>query len=156
MGAVRYFSDRISLLIIVSAVLAQPVFSAPAKNESALGEKKQVAKTELDASAPNTVVGNWVSEWGPVVFKDDGKGIISGSWEEGKNKIGKIEDGQFNPSTGELQFDFCETWTGLKGKAKLKLSTDHNEISGSWTRGKDKGTWKMHRPKGKAASAKTP
>src|SRR6185369_6346249 len=109
----NYRQFSFSFLFIAAAFSWQLVDPACAETE-----KKESAKA-TNPSSINDVVGNWVSEWGPVKFETDKAGVVSGSWEEGKNKIGKISSGKFDASTGSLGYDFCETWTGLKGKATL-------------------------------------
>jgi hypothetical protein len=143
------FKSKLFAVIPVAlvAVFSLQVFSADAENE-----KKESTKAS-EQSFPNEVNGEWVSEWGPVKFSTDKSGTVSGSWEEGKNKIGKISAGKFDSATGALAYDFIETWTGLKGKATMKLSASHKQLAGTWVRGKDKGTWTMHRPDKSAAKS---
>ena len=140
----------LALGLFGSIFLASPAFSVPVEIK-AKESLKSAAKSASDSASksesktyPNTVLGDWTSEWGPVKFSKSGSSI-SGQWEEGKDKIGKIDSGVFDEKTGSFKYNFVETWTGFKGKADLKLSADHSQLSGNWVRGKDKGTWSMKR-----------
>ncbi len=160
-----------ALTVTVSTLCSASAFAAPSiqtdsktssteavpGSEKTKSEKTSVAgKSELAKNNQALVEGDWVSEWGPVLFKKDAAGVYSGQWNEGKDgkdKIGKIEHGKLDEKTSAFEFDFRETWTGLAGHAKLKLSADKKKLSGDWTREKkkgstekDKGTWSMTRP----------
>lgn len=149
----------VSILISTQALAAPALKKAdsPSVTENAKASATDSSKCE---TYPQDVSGEWVSEWGPVSFQKETDGTYSGQWIEGKDKagkekIGKIEHGHFNDKTGEFNYDFIETWTKLKGQAKMKLAKDHSQLSGTWTREQknskisDKGSWSMKRPAAK-------
>lgn len=143
---ILFFSKNTQNALIAAlafACLFPPVFGQTSNKPATV---KTTADTHQQKTAQaDSPSGNWKSEWGPVSIKKDSGTTFSGSWEEGKSKIGKIHSGNFDPKTRLFEFDFTETWTGLKGRAKLKLSDDNSTLAGSWIRGKDKGEWKMQR-----------
>lgn len=133
-------------LLLINTI---PALSAPAEVKGSQAAKSGAAAASGAKTYPNTVLGDWSSEWGPVKFEKTGE-TISGQWLEGKGKdgkdqVGKIEKGVFDEKAGTFNYNFTETWTGKSGKAELKLSADHSQLSGNWVRGKDKGTWSMKR-----------
>ncbi|MBX9573748.1 MAG: hypothetical protein K2X77_32930 [Candidatus Obscuribacterales bacterium] len=120
-----------------SSVCCAPTFS---ENESQTKRKAVQKAVDLDRPA-----GDWMSDWGPVSIKQAADGTVTGSWTEGKNKLGRILRGKYDESKRSCSFEFIETWTGKRGSARLALSPDGKKLSGSWVRGKDKGTWEMKR-----------
>lgn len=134
---------RLQIFSIVFCCFISSICRVPSSAEdgSQLGKRESVQKV-VDLNRP---AGEWVSDWGPVSIKQAADGTVSGSWTEGKNKLGKILKGKYDASKRTCTFDFLETWTGKGGTANLKLSPDGKKLAGSWVRGKDKGTWEMKR-----------
>ena len=115
--------------------------AAPSENKSRV-KIKGVTQKGVNSDNP---AGEWVSDWGPVNIKQAASRTLTGSWTEGKGKLGKILKGSYDKSKRSCNFHFVETWTGKKGTANLHLSADGRKLSGSWVRGKDNGTWEMKR-----------
>lgn len=119
------------------------IFSSNSASSSApQSAARESTKTSSNLDQP---AGDWISDWGPVSIRQSADGNVTGSWTEGKDKIGKIIKGTYDKTKRVCVFDFLETWTKKKGTATLKLSNDGKKLSGSWIRGKDKGTWEMKR-----------
>ncbi len=119
------------------------IFSSESASMSAPhSPAKEIIKTSGNLDKP---AGDWISDWGPVSIRQSADGNVTGSWTEGKDKVGKIVKGTYDKAKRVCVFDFLETWTKKTGTATLKLSKDGKKLSGSWVRGKDKGTWEMKR-----------
>jgi len=98
------------------------------------------------SSGSATIAGVWTSDWGPVTISvDSATGKVTGSWDQGDGKIGKITDGTFDSASGILKFSYYESWYDLNGSAQLTLSSDGKKLEGTWTQPGNSGIWIMSR-----------
>ncbi len=94
--------------------------------------------------AAGDISGTWKSDYGPVTLRLH-RGMITGSWNQGTGRIGKIVSGTFNAQTGTLTFSYSQDWNKQKGTATLKLSTDGQRLTGIWKQPSGSGAWTLTR-----------
>jgi len=94
--------------------------------------------------------GDWDSNFGPVHIdlvsakKPAGSARVRGFWMETKTHRGEIESGSYDASTGDLEFDYLETWSKVHGHARLKF--DGKGVSGTFkSENGDTGIWTWKR-----------
>lgn len=134
----KFAKAAFSFVICCSALsISAPIWA----KDSPAPAKIQAQKT-VDFTQP---AGDWKSDWGPVSIQQSSDGNVTGSWIEGKDKVGKIVKGKFDKTKRVCVFDFEETWTKKTGTATLSLSADGKKLAGTWVRGKDRGNWEMKR-----------
>jgi hypothetical protein len=97
------------------------------------------------------VAGEWGSTFGPVTLEhDDLDGNdpvdVTGSWIQGPDKFGDITSGTFDPSSGVLEIDYFETWSGgVEGTASFELSEDGDTLTGTYEQPNSRGEWVLSR-----------
>ncbi len=110
------------------------------------GDPKPAQKKVAD------IAGVWNSAWGPVTLQTtlskDGKTLtVRGSYDSstGKDRIGLIKSGTFDPATGILEFALEEPWWGNDTMGTAKLTADGQKLEGPYLKtnkdgGRDEGT----------------
>jgi hypothetical protein len=101
------------------------------------------ADVEIGAGARD-ISGTWNSDWGPVTLRVH-QGRVTGSWAQGRGRVGKITGGSWNPQTGTLTFTYSQDWNKQKGSTTLRLSPDGRRLTGTWKQTSGNGTWSMTR-----------
>jgi hypothetical protein len=142
------------------AVLILPLVWA---NVTVAAGDVQTSPALIDLSGP------WMSNFGPVIFKQDGSSI-AGSFTEGTQRVrnayiqgktipadqwnaerGTITDGVIDSTKKTLVFKFHEAQDQLDGVVTLTLSSDGGTLEGPYTAsgmgGNRNGTWTMWRNK---------
>ncbi|MEQ8168586.1 MAG: hypothetical protein ABRQ38_06790 [Candidatus Eremiobacterota bacterium] len=105
----------------------------------------------VNAASNPGVAGKWQSDWGTVTLKhkaivDNKKVSVTGFWEQGKDKIGQIKGGTFNPSTSTLTFSYYQSWNNVYGTATFTLSSNGKILSGEWVQDNgNSGEWTLIR-----------
>lgn len=98
--------------------------------QGATGSVRKVGNnTETaDSNTFASIKGTWQSDWGEVVFNSD----LTGRWNQGGGRIGRIKDGKYDPRTRKLIFHYYQSWNDMYGTAIMKLSEDGNQLLGTW------------------------
>jgi hypothetical protein len=91
-----------------------------------------------------SIFGTWNSNFGTFTFTGSPQ-HVTGSWDQGPGKQGKITAGTFNPTTRTLAFSYHQPWNNQDGVAELTLSTDGLQLEGTWSQGNANGRWIMTR-----------
>ena len=134
-------------LVVVSINLGSDDGEEPQRTTSLLGG---TATATPEAATPS-IAGVWDSNFGPVTFKhrnvdeDLGAVKLTGSWEQGEGKHGKITGGRFNPSKGTVEIEYVETWSEVEGTAVFELSADGLTLTGTYDQPGAKGAWVLSR-----------
>lgn len=90
------------------------------------------------------ISGTWKSAYGPVTLRVHNGGV-TGSWNQGRGKIGKIVSGAYQPQARTLTFKYYQDWNKQNGSAALKLSGDGKRLTGTWKQPSGSGVWTLKR-----------
>lgn len=104
----------------------------------------QWADVEISRPVNSGLAGLWRTDWGNMTLHVHA-GNITGSWDQGGGKIGRITGGTFDPVKKVLTFKYYQDWNKQNGSAELKLSDDGKKLFGTWKQGSGSGTWTMTR-----------